>query len=71
MPFPDVLELLDTLDFLVSWRFWLPAAIGTGLGLGIFFLGGRDTVAGVVGACFGCAGILSGIVWQFRHDRRR
>lgn len=69
MPLPDVLELFDMLDFLVSWRFWLSAAIGAGLGLGIFFLGGQGTVAGVVGACFGVAGVVSGMVWQFRHDR--
>jgi hypothetical protein len=69
MPLPDVLELFDMLDFLVSWRFWLSAAIGAGLGLGIFFLGGQGTVAGVIGACFGGAGMLSGIIWQFRRGR--
>lgn len=71
MPLPDVLELLDVLDFLVSRRFWLPAAIGAGLGLCIFFLGGQGTVASVIGACFGGAGVVSGIVWQFHHDRSR
>lgn len=66
----DAFEFLDFLDILISWRFFLPAAIGVGAALAVYHLSGETPASAAVAFAIGFAGLCTGIVWQVRHERR-
>lgn len=66
----DALEFLDLLDFLISWRL-LATAIGIVMALGLYFLSGETPTGAAVAFAVGFVGVCTGLVWQFRHERRR
>lgn len=65
----DALEFLDLADLMVSWRFFLAAAIGIGAGLSVYFSSGETPASAAVAFAFGLAGIFMGLIWQYRHER--
>ena len=66
----DVLELLGVLD-ISSWRLAVPAVIGIGAGLGVYYLSGQTPASAAVAAALWLTGLVVGLVWQFSHRQRR
>lgn len=67
----SIFDAIDFLDLLHRWRFVVPAAIGAGVGLGVYYLSGEDPAGAAVAFALGLLGVCVGGVWQFVHWRRR
>lgn len=65
----DALELLDIVDLVLSWRFFVCAGAGVGMGLAVYVLGNQSDAAGVIGVVIGGIGVVTGLIWQWRHER--
>ena len=65
----DALDLLDILDLFLSWRFWLCLLAGVALGLAVYVLGSEPNIASIIGVGIALTGLVTGLVWQWRHDR--
>lgn len=65
----DALDLLDVLDLFLSWRFWICLLAGVGLGFAVYVLGSESNIAATLGIAIGLTGLVTGLVWQWRHDR--
>jgi hypothetical protein len=65
----DAFDLLSVLGG-STWRFFLPAAIGIGAGLGVYFISGQNPAGAAVAFVLGLAGVCVGFVWEFSHQRR-
>jgi len=70
------MSLLDAFDVLgllsgLTWRFFVPASIAIGAGLGIYYLSGKDPAGAAVAFVLGLLGICIGLVWDFSQARRR
>ena len=65
----DAFDLLGLLDSL-TWRFFVPAGIGIGAGLGIYHLSGKDPAGAAVAFVLWLIGICIGLVWDFSQMRR-
>lgn len=66
----DSLGLLDIIDIVLHWRFFVPCAIGIGSGLAVYEFSGHDPAAAAVAFGLGIAGFVVGLVWQVGHGRR-
>lgn len=66
----DAFDLLSLLDG-STWRFFAPAAIGIGTGLGVYYASGQDPAGAAVAFVLGLAGVCIGLAWDFSHGRRR
>ena len=66
----DAFDLLGLLDGL-TWRFFVPASIGIGTGLGIYYLSGKDPAGAAVAFALWLIGICIGLIWDFSRVRRR
>jgi len=67
----DALGLLDIIDVVTHWRFFVPCAIGVGAGLAVYHFAHQDPAAAAVAFGFGIAGFIVGLVWQVSHGRRQ
>ena len=67
----DAFDVLDILELLVSWRFFLAAAVGIGVALAVYFMSGETPAAAAVAFGIGLAGLIAGFVWEYDHVRRR
>ncbi|KRA54678.1 hypothetical protein ASD77_08830 [Pseudoxanthomonas sp. Root65] len=67
----DALDLLDLLDLFLSWRFWVCLIAGVGLGFGVYTLGNESNIATILGMGIGVTGLITGLIWEWRHDRTR
>jgi len=60
------------LDLLRYWRFFLPLAVGTALGIGLYRILGSTPDAAAIAAMVMLAGIVTGAVWELiRWNRGR
>lgn len=66
----DAFDLLGLLDG-ATWRFFVPAALGIGAGLGVYYAWGKDPAGAAVAFVCGLAGVLVGFIWEFSHGRQR
>lgn len=66
----DAFDLLGILG-ISSWRSLLPAAIGIGAGLGVYFGTGETPASAAVAFALWLVSIFIGFVWDFSHRRRR
>lgn len=65
----DALDLLDLLDLFLSWRFWVCLLAGVGVGFAVYILGNESSIAAVIGVVMGATGLITGLIWESRHDR--
>ncbi len=68
MSLSDLLDVLDTVEFLAAWRFWVPTFGGVALGALVYFGGSGGVLPAVLGIGIGLAGLVTGLVWQ--HSQR-
>lgn len=66
----DASDLLGLLDG-ATWRFLVPAVLGIGAGLGVYYAWGKDPAGAAIAFVCGLAGVLVGVVWEFSRGRRR
>ena len=70
MALVDVIELLSVLD-ISSWRLAVPTVVGSGAGLGVYYLSGETPASAAVAFALWLAGLGIGLVWHFSHRRRQ
>jgi len=65
----DALDLLDLLDLFLSWRFWVCLLAGIGIGFAVYVLGHESSIAAFFGVGIGVTGLITGLIWEWQHDR--
>jgi len=65
----DLLELVDLIDLVRSWRFFIPTAVAVGAAIWLYTSLGESTLGTAAAIVLGLSGLVIGLVWQVRHER--
>jgi hypothetical protein len=65
----DLLELVDLVDLVRSWRFFIPTAVGVGAAIWLYTSLGESSLGAVAAVAVGLSGLVIGLVWQVKRER--
>lgn len=63
----DLLDLFSVAD-LITWRIFIPTAIGVGAGAAVFYASGESTAAAPVAFGLMLFGFVTGLVWEYCRE---
>ena len=69
MALSDLLELVDLIDLVRSWRFFIPTVVGAGAAIWLYTSLGGSALGTTTAIVLGLSGLVIGLVWQVKHER--